>query len=96
LRFCPGIFEEGRYEDRETILCAGDRPFAYTDGISEASPDDRALFGALLPDLLRRHAGAGNEQFLGWVDESLAGFLGNSPPLDDYTLLSIEFLGGAR
>jgi sigma-B regulation protein RsbU (phosphoserine phosphatase) len=90
--FCLGIFEEGGYEDRELELQPGDRLFAYTDGISEASPDDQHLFGAQFPDLLMQQAGVGNEEFLDCLDRSLSGFLGASQPADDYTLLSVQFL----
>lgn len=90
--FCLGIFEEGGYQDRKTQLFPGDRLFAYTDGISEASPDDSHLFGAQFPDLLRRHAAASNEEFLDRLDEDLSRFLGASQPPDDYTLLSVQFL----
>jgi phosphoserine phosphatase RsbU/P len=93
--FCLGVFEEGRYENREMQLFPGDRLFAYTDGISEASVDDCHLFGALFPDLLRRHADLPNEGFLDFLDDNLSGFLGNAPPSDDYTLLSIQFLPDA-
>jgi sigma-B regulation protein RsbU (phosphoserine phosphatase) len=93
--FCLGVFEEGRYENRELQLFPGDRLFAYTDGISEASVDDCHLFGALFPDLLRRHADLPNEGFLDLLDDNLSGFLGNAPPSDDYTLLSIQFLPDA-
>ena len=90
--FSLGSFQEGRYEDRKIQLTAGDRLLAYTDGISEASPDDSRLFGAQLPDLLLNHAAAGNEEFLDRLDESLAGFLGPSHQADDYTLLSVQYL----
>ena len=90
--FCLGVFEEGRYENREMRLFPGDRLFAYTDGISEASADDCHLFGALFPDLLRRHADLPNEGFLDFLDDNLSGFLGSAPPADDYTLLSVQLL----
>lgn len=90
--FCLGIFEEGRFEDRKLQMFPGDRLFAYTDGISEASPDESRLFGAQLEDLLLRCAGLGNEEFLDRLDQSLAAFLGTSHPADDYTLLSVQFV----
>ncbi len=90
--FCLGSFEDGRYEDRKIQMQPGDRLLAYTDGISEASPDETRLFGPQLPDLLQRFPCAGNEEFLDRLDDSLAGFLGPSHQADDYTLLSIQFL----
>ncbi len=93
--FCLGSFEDGRYEDRKLQMFPGDRLFAYTDGISEASPDENRLFGPLLKDLLLRCAGVGNEEFLDRLDESLAGFLGPSHQADDYTLLTVQFLPDA-
>ncbi len=90
--FCIGTFEDGRYEDRRIQLLPGDRLFAYTDGISEASPDESRLFGAQLPDLLFRYREAGNEEFLDRLDASLAAFLGPSSQADDYTLLTVQYL----
>jgi sigma-B regulation protein RsbU (phosphoserine phosphatase) len=87
---CLGIFAEGRYEDRQAQLCPGDRLFAYTDGISEASPDDRHLFGKRLPGFLTQHAALPNEDFLDLLGAGLDDFLGGTPPNDDYTLLSIQ------
>ncbi len=92
--FCIGTFEEGQYEDRKTQLAAGDRLFAYTDGVSEASPDDDRLFGSQLSGLLLRNPDAAGEEFLNRVDESLAAFLGPSRQADDYTLLSVQFRHG--
>jgi len=92
--FCLGIFEDGRYENREARLFHGDRLFAYTDGISEASADDSHLFGSLFPDLLRRHANLPNEGFLDFLDDDLSCFLGSAPPADDYTLLAVQLLPG--
>jgi serine phosphatase RsbU (regulator of sigma subunit) len=93
--FCLGVFEEGRYENREIKLFPGDRLLAYTDGISEASPDDCHLFGAHFPDLLRRNADLPNEEFLDFLDDRLAGFLDAAAPADDYTLLSVHLVPGS-
>jgi sigma-B regulation protein RsbU (phosphoserine phosphatase) len=97
---CLGIFEEGKYEDRRVRLCQGDRLFAFTDGIYDASPDDRQLFGSRFPDLLVESAALTNEDFLDRLDADLAYLLGGERPADDYTLLSIQCLkdpvGGER
>lgn len=88
--FCLGVFEEGRYADGKLTLRPGDRLLAYTDGLSEASPDDTRLFGSHVPELLLKHASLGNEQFLDELDRDLAAFLGGAQVQDDYTLLSIQ------
>ncbi len=89
---CLGIFEEGRYEDRRANLFPGDRLFAFTDGIYDATADDRNLFGTRFPDLLVQSAELTNEDFLDRLDEGLANFLGGERPGDDYTLLSVQCL----
>ncbi len=90
---CLGIFGEGGYEDRQTQLCPGDRLFAYTDGISEASPDDRQLYGWRFREFLKQGASLNNEDFLDRLDSGLIEFLGGSQPADDYTLLAIQRIG---
>jgi sigma-B regulation protein RsbU (phosphoserine phosphatase) len=90
--FCLGIFEEGRYEDREMILYPGDRLFAYTDGIYDASRDDRHLFGTCFPGMLMENAGASNEDLLDRLDAGLMEFLGGARPSDDYTLVAVHML----
>ncbi len=89
---CLGIFEEGRYEDRETDLRPGDRLFAFTDGVYDASCDDSDLYGSRFPRILMENAGIPNEEFLDRLDAGLSDFLGGVRPADDYTLLSIQLL----
>ncbi len=89
---CLGIFEEGGYEDRQTYLASGDRLFAYTDGIYEASPDEHHLFGSRFPDLLVQNAELTNEDFLDRLAAGLAAFLDGQRPIDDYTLVSVQRL----
>ncbi|MBP1610011.1 MAG: response regulator [Acidobacteria bacterium] len=93
--FCLGIFEEGLYKDNAIDLAPGDRLFAYTDGISDASLDDRNVFGAQFPELLQRCAELENEDFLHDLNGKFRLFLANSDPTDDYTLLSLRYLPGA-
>jgi len=87
---CLGIFQEGQYEDRELTLCPGDRLFAYTDGIYDASSDDHDLFGSCFPRILMENAGASNEDLLDRLDAGLMEFLGGAHPADDYTLLAVQ------
>ena len=93
--FCLGIFEEGLYKDNAIDLAPGDRLFAYTDGISDASLDDRNVFGAQFPELLQRCAELEDEDFLHDLNGKFRLFLANSDPTDDYTLLSLRYLPGA-
>ena len=88
--YCLGIFEEGRYEDRRALLSPGDRLFAFTDGIYDASPDEKQLYGSRFPGLLVESASLTNEDFLDRLDKGLDDFLGGERPADDYTLLSIQ------
>jgi phosphoserine phosphatase RsbU/P len=90
--FCLGVFKDGLYEDREIDLASGDRLFAYTDGISDASLDDRNVFGAHFAELLQRYAALSNEDFLDSLKGNLELFLTSSKAVDDYTLLSLQYL----
>jgi phosphoserine phosphatase RsbU/P len=94
--FCLGIFEDGQYEDNEINLAPGDRLFAFTDGISDASLDDRNVFGAQFPNLLHSCAEFENEDFLVDLERKFHIFLAKSELVDDYTLLSLRYLAGSQ
>jgi serine phosphatase RsbU (regulator of sigma subunit) len=89
--YCLGIFEQGQYADCRTRLSPGDRLFVFTDGVYEASPDDKTLFGHRLPSLLQDCARSSNEGFLSRLETDLSSFLSSASVEDDYTLLSIRF-----
>lgn len=93
--FCLGIFDDGWYEDREIRLLSGDRLFLFTDGLSEATPDDEEQFGSRLPDLLRAGSSLSNEEFLDYLTAGLTAYLGAEQRADDCTLLSVHLLDGA-
>jgi sigma-B regulation protein RsbU (phosphoserine phosphatase) len=94
--YCLGIFEKGQYADSSIRISPGDRLFVFTDGIYEASPDDRSIFGLRLPRLLEECANQSNEEFMDRLETSLLSFLGSGDAEDDYTLLSIQSQPSAK
>ena len=94
--YCLGIFEKGQYADSSIQISPGDRLFVFTDGIYEASPDDRSVFGHRLPRLLEECANLSNEEFMDRLETSLLAFLGSGDAEDDYTLLSIQSQSSAK
>jgi len=82
------------FEEGETTLCAGDRLFLYTDGVTEHADGTTELFGeerfsGHLVDLREVPLHGVCSRMI----ELLQGFGREKPLEDDVTLLGIEYLG---
>lgn len=86
-----GIFDGVRYQQSSVLLQAGDLLVMYTDGVTEARPDDApgdVEFGLeRLTALLPGFTGLGLEAALDGVEEEVRRFSGRTQLEDDLTLL---------
>lgn len=85
------IMEDTTYERREIDIAPGDLIVMYTDGVTEAQTTRKELFGterleAVLQNIENRSACDINKDILAAVDL----FIGDAPPSDDLTLLTIR------
>lgn len=79
------------YEEREVTLAAGDRVFAYSDGIIESrSPGGEFFQIARLADLVDATRSMPLADAVERIEQELAAFRGGKPAGDDVSLLSIE------
>ena len=92
--FVIGGLEGMKYKEYELDLKPGARLFLYTDGVTEATDADNALFGSA------RMLGALNEapdgspvQILGSVRRAVDGFVKDAEQFDDLTMLCLEYRG---
>lgn len=82
------------FEEGSKVLSPGDRLLVYTDGIVEHRAAGGDLYGKdRLYATLRRLKDRSISQLVEGVLESIWVFGQNSPPLDDISLLGVEFKG---
>ena len=95
--FVIGGMEGLKYKEYELMLEPGDKLFVYTDGVPEASDENKALFGAeRMLGALNAAAGASPEELLGAVRKAVDGFVGSAEQFDDLTMLCIEYKGADK
>jgi serine phosphatase RsbU (regulator of sigma subunit) len=82
----PGMF----YEEKETVLEAGDSILFYTDGLVEAHDPQREMFGIpKLEGFIGAHPGGAT--MIDFLLEELAHFVGDSwEQEDDITLVTLQ------
>jgi len=77
--------------DHALQLESGDCLLLFTDGVKEAVDDREEEFGTdRLSEVFRRHAMLGAEEVVSAVQRELKAFTGESPQMDDITLVVIE------
>lgn len=80
------------YQKHEVRLLPGDELFLYTDGVTEATNSDLALFGeARLLEVLNGASKESVEERCTTVKRAIDVFVGNAEQFDDITMLSIRF-----
>ncbi|MDY6969155.1 MAG: SpoIIE family protein phosphatase [Spirochaetota bacterium] len=90
-----GAIDEARetYEEKHTKLSYGDRIILYTDGISEASNEDRQEYSSeRLQDLILKNNHLPIEEFADQIIDDVRNHVGTSPIVDDITLIVIEVI----
>ena len=85
------------YKEYEISLEPGDKLFLYTDGIPEASDQDKKMFGTdRMVDALNRAATASPREILAQVSQSVEDFIKGAEQFDDMTMLCIEYKGSDK
>ena len=75
-------------------LTPGSKLFVYTDGVSEATREDKELFGSeRMIEALNRVTAASPKQVLGEVRKAVDNFVEGAEQFDDLTMMCIEFKG---
>ncbi len=86
-----------KYRKTEIQLFPGDRVYLYTDGVTEATNSDAALYGEnRLLETLNAHRDADGEALCQAVKADVDAFAGDAPQFDDITMLSftLNFIKG--
>ena len=81
-----------RYRANEMILNKGDRIFLYTDGVTEATDENEALYGEeRLQSYIDKNKDLRAEALLSGLKEDIDLFAGNAPQFDDITMLIFDY-----
>ena len=89
-----GAMDGIQYSDYKIQLSPGDKLFVYTDGVPEASNEDRAMFGTdRLIGVLNENPDASPEQIMKNVHAAVDRFVKDTEQFDDLTMLCIEYKG---
>lgn len=95
--FVLAAMDDVMYTEQEINLSAGDKLFLYTDGVTEATNRDLALFSdARLLDDLNQNAMDDSLQALDIIQhvrQSVDSFADGAEQADDITMLCLQYLG---
>ncbi|WP_051437726.1 PP2C family protein-serine/threonine phosphatase [Eubacterium xylanophilum] len=92
--FVLGAMDIAKYSDYEIQLEKGDRIFVYTDGVPEATSEDKELYGTdRMIEALNTCADGTPKDILNTVRESVDSFVGNAEQFDDLTMVCLEYRG---
>ena len=81
-----------RYRSNEMMLNRGDRIFLYTDGVTEATDNNEALYGEdRLLSYIDKNKNLKAEQLLSGLKEDIDLFAGDAPQFDDITMLVFDY-----
>ncbi len=95
--FVIGALEEMTYKDYELDLAPGTKLFVYTDGLTEATDNDKQLYGTdRMIDALNEAGSSQPKEILQHLQESVDHFVGTAPQFDDMTMLCIEYKGSQQ
>ncbi len=90
-----GAIEEARdtYDEKKTRIEYGDKIVLYTDGIPEATNDNRDEYSnKRLENTVVRNGHLPAEEFADAILDDVRGFMGGAPLFDDITFLVIELV----
>ncbi len=81
-----------RYRSNEMTLNKGDRIFLYTDGVTEATDNNEALYGEdRLLSYIDKNKSLKAEALLSGLKEDIDLFAGDAPQFDDITMLVFDY-----
>lgn len=83
-----------KYRKNEIVLEAGDRVFLYTDGITEATNEEKKLYGEIrLEKYLNSHNEQNVKEMIKAVEADVDSFAGDAEQADDMTMLELLYKG---
>ena len=89
-----GFMDIITYQEYELDLKPGDKLFVYTDGVPEATAEDKEMFGTdRTLEVLNKNPDATPQQMLENVKEGVDAFVKDAEQFDDLTMLAIEYKG---
>lgn len=89
-----GGMEGAKYTEYEIDLEPGSKVFVYTDGVPEATAEDKEMFGTdRMIDALNNDSEASPEDILKNVRRAVDDFVQDAEQFDDLTMLCIEYKG---
>ena len=96
LRSRPGFVLAGMegimYRENEITLNKGDRIFLYTDGVTEATDKNEALYGEdRLLSYINKNKNLKAEELLLGLKKDIDLFVGEAPQFDDITMLVFDY-----
>lgn len=81
-----------KYRENEMILDKGDRILIYTDGVTEATDKNEALYGEeRLMSYIDKNKSLKAEKLLSGLKEDIDLFAGDAPQFDDITMLVFDY-----
>ncbi len=85
-----------RYRLNEYTLHPGDRIFFYTDGVTEATNEEKKLYGEeRLRNFMNSRSELASREMLHALKADIDFFVGKAPQFDDITMLMFDYFGGA-
>ena len=92
--FVMAGMEDVKYREYELELQAGDILFLYTDGVAEATNEEKQLYGTdRMLGALNRKENAGSKELLLEVRADIDRFVGEAEQFDDITMLALQVRG---
>lgn len=90
--FVPG--QNTIYSNQSITLHPGDAIFQYTDGVTEATNDNKEMFGEdRMLAILNDAAIPGSEEAINRMRHEIDSFVGDAPQFDDITMLCLYYHG---
>jgi serine phosphatase RsbU (regulator of sigma subunit) len=91
-----GAIEGAKYKEYEIKMEPGSKLFVYTDGVPEATNEEKNMFGtANMVDALNANEDKTPEEILQGVKEAVDAFVKSAPQFDDLTMLCLEYKGAS-
>jgi len=92
-----GAIEGAKYKEYEIKMEPGSKLFVYTDGVPEATNEEKNMFGtANMVDALNANKDKAPAEILQGVKEAVDAFVKSAPQFDDLTMLCIEYKGASN
>lgn len=89
-----GLMEDFSFRQSQILLEAGDRVFAYTDGVTEAEDAQEKLFAEdKMLWVIRQNNNAGPRELVTLMEKQIEAHVKSHPQSDDITMMTIKYNG---